>query len=99
VNRRRIAQIHARRERLLARSAAQRDELALLLAPLRPPLAVADRGIAAVQYARAHPGLVAIAAVVVVVLSPKRALRWARRAFAVWRGYRWAARALHELAP
>jgi hypothetical protein len=99
VNRRRLAQIRARRERLIARSAAQRDELALLLAPLKGPLAVADRGIAAVQYARAHPGLVAIAAAVFVVLSPRRAFRWARRGFALWRGYRWASRALREIAP
>jgi len=99
VNRRRLDQIHVRRERLLARSAAQRDELALLLAPLKGPLAVADRGIAVAQYARAHPGLVAIAAAIFIVLSPKRAFRWARRAFGVWRGYRWAARALSELAP
>ena len=99
MNRRRLEQINARRERLLARSAAQRDELALLLAPLEGPLAVADRGIAVAQYARAHPGLVVIAAAIFVVLSPKRAFRWARRAFGVWRGYRWAARALNELAP
>jgi hypothetical protein len=98
VNRRRLEQIHARRERLLARSATQRDELALLLAPLKGPLALADRGIAAMQYVRAHPGLVAIAAAIFVVLSPKRAFRWARRAFGVWRGYRWAARALDEFA-
>ncbi len=99
MNRRRIAQIHARRERLLARSAAQRDELALLLAPLKGPLAIADRGIAVAQYARAHPGLVAIAAAVFVLLSPRRAFRWARRAFTVWRSYRWAARALSTIAP
>jgi len=99
VNRRRLAQIHARRERLLGRSGAQRDELALLLAPLRGPLAVADRGVAVVQYARAHPGLVVIAAAVFVLLSPKRAFRWARRAFTIWRGYRWAAQALSEIAP
>jgi len=98
VNRRRLEQINARREQLLARSAAQRDELALLLAPLKGPLAVADRGVAVAQYARAHPGLVVIAAAIVVVISPKRAFRWARRAFAVWRGYRWASRALDELA-
>ncbi len=99
MNRRRIAQIHARRERLLARAATQRDELELLLAPLGGPLALADRGVAVAQYVRAHPGAVALAAAVVVVLSPKRAFRWARRAFGVWRGYRWAVRALNELAP
>jgi YqjK-like protein len=99
VNRHRLAQIHARRERLIARSAAQRDEVALFLAPLRGSLAVADRGIAVAQYVRAHPGLVVIAAAVFVLLSPKRAFRWARRAFTIWRGYRWAARALSEIAP
>ncbi len=99
MNRRRIAQIHARRERLLARASAQRDELALLLAPLAGPLGVADRGVAIAQYVRAHPGAVLLAAAVVTALSPKRAFRWARRAFTVWRGYRWAARALAELAP
>ena len=99
MNGRRIAQIHVRRERLLARSAAQRDELALLLTPLKGPLAVADRGIAAAQYVRAHPGLVVIAAAIFVLLSPKRAFRWARRAFSVWRGYRWAVRALGEIVP
>jgi len=99
MNGRRIARIHVRRERLLARSAAQRDELALLLVPLNGPLAIADRGIAVAQYVRAHPGLVVTAAAVFVLLSPKRAFRWARRAFTVWRGYRWVARALAEIAP
>jgi NhaP-type Na+/H+ and K+/H+ antiporter len=99
VNGRRLAQIQARRERLLARSAAQRDELALLLAPLQAPLGIADRGIAAARYLRAHPGVVVIAAAVFAILSPKRAFRWSRRAFVAWRGYRWAVRALNELAP
>lgn len=96
---RRLVQIQVRRERLLARSAAQRDELAALLAPLRGPLAIADRGVAATQYVRAHPGIVALAAAVLVVVSPRRTFRWARRAYAVWRGTRWAVRALKELAP
>jgi NhaP-type Na+/H+ and K+/H+ antiporter len=99
VNRRRLAQIYLRRERLLARSAAQRDEMALLLTPLKGPLAIADRGLAVAQYVRAHPAAVVIAAAVFVVLSPRRAFRWSRRAFVAWRGYRWAVRALNELAP
>jgi small neutral amino acid transporter SnatA (MarC family) len=91
---RRLAQIHARRERLVAKAAAQRDEVALLLTPWAVPLALADKGIAAATYVRAHPGLVLVAAAALVVLSPKRALRWTRRGFAVWRGYRWAVTAL-----
>lgn len=91
---RRLAQIHARRERLVAKAAAQRDEVALLLTPWEAPLALADKGVAAATYVRDHPGLVLAAAAALAVLSPKRAFRWARRAYAVWRGYRWAVTAL-----
>jgi small neutral amino acid transporter SnatA (MarC family) len=91
---RRLAQIRVRRERLLAKAAAQRDEVALLLSPWATPLAVADRGVAAVTYVRAHPSVVLVAAAAFVVLSPKRAYRWARTGFAAWRAYRWAVAAL-----
>ena len=87
---RRLVQIRVRRERLLARAAAQRDEVALLVGRLRGPLAIADRGVVAVQYVREHPGAVLLAVAALVVLSPRRAFRWARRALLVWRGYRWA---------
>jgi hypothetical protein len=40
-----------------------------------------------------------VAVAALVVLSPKRAYRWARRSFAVWRGYRWAVKALHQAIP
>jgi hypothetical protein len=99
VNARRLAQIQARRERLLAKAAAQRDEVALLLMPWQAPLAVADRGVTVAAYLRAHPSIVLVAVAALVVLSPKRAFRWARRAFAVWRGYRWTVKALHQAAP
>jgi len=50
------------------------------------------------QYLRAHPGVVVIAVAAFVVLSPKRAFRWARRAFGLWRGYRLVARVLAQVA-
>lgn len=99
MNARRLAQIHARRERLLAKAAAQRDEVALLLTPWHAPLAVADKGLTVATYLRAHPSIVIVAVAALVVLSPKRAFRWARRAFAVWRSYRWAVKALHQAIP
>lgn len=98
MNRRRLAEIRARRERLVARSAAQRDEVALLLAPWRGPLHIADRGLAAAEYLRAHPSIVVVAAAALVILAPRRAFRWAKRAFAVWRGYRWTVKALNQVA-
>jgi hypothetical protein len=96
---RRLAQVRARRERLIAKAAAQRDEMALLLEPWRGPLAVADRGVTVAAYLREHPSIVIVAVAALVVLAPKRAFRWARRAFGVWRGYRWAAKALHQAIP
>jgi hypothetical protein len=99
VNRRRLDQIAARRERLLAKAAAQREEVALLLTPWRAPLAVADKGLTVAAYLREHPSIVVVAVAALVVLSPKRAYRWARRSFAVWRGYRWAVNALYRAVP
>jgi hypothetical protein len=99
VNRRRLDQIHARRDRLLAKAAAQREEVALLLAPLHAPLAVADKGLTVAAYLREHPSIVVVAVAALIVLSPKRAFRWARRAFAAWRGYRWAVNALDRAVP
>jgi len=87
---RRLAQIRLRRERLIARAAVERDGIALLASRLRAPLALADRGVLAVQYVRMHPGIVVLAVAAFVVLSPRRALRWARRGVYLWRGYRWA---------
>jgi YqjK-like protein len=96
---RRLDQIAVRRERLLAKAAAQREEVALLLTPWHAPLAVADKGLSVAAYLRAHPSIVIVAVAALVVLSPKRAYRWARRSFAVWRGYRWAANALYRAVP
>ncbi len=96
---RRLVEIRARRELLLARSAVQRDALALLVQRWHAPLDLADRGFRLVQYARKHPGAVLLAVAALAALSPKRAFRWARRAVVFWRGYRWAATTLGRLAP
>lgn len=94
---RRLVEIRARRELLLARSAVQRDALALLVQRWHAPLELADRGFRVVQYAREHPGWILLVVAVLVALSPKRGLRWAGGAMAIWRGYRWAAAALGRL--
>lgn len=94
----RLAEIHARRELLLARSAVQRDALALLVQRWRAPLELAGRGVRAVRYAREHPGALLLVVVLLVALSPKRALRWAGSALAIWRGYRTASATLARLA-
>jgi hypothetical protein len=84
-----IERIRQRRAELIARAAQQRDDIAAALGTLRAPLAVADKGIAAVTYVKSHPGIAAAAIVATAVISPRRTLRWAQRAILIWRGIRW----------
>lgn len=90
----RIAQLQRRREKLVLLAAAQRDAVARDFRPVERPLAIADRVVDGVRYLRAHPGFVVAGAAVIVALRPRRALTWGRRAFAVWRGWRWTSSAL-----
>ena len=85
-----IERIRQRRAELIARAAHQRDDIATALRVLRAPLAVADKGVAAVAYVKNHPGIAAAALVATAVISPRSTLRWAQRAIIVWRGIRWA---------
>jgi hypothetical protein len=79
-----LTQLAARRERLVAQAAAQRTALVQDLEPWRAPLALADRGMAALRYVRRHPGLLAGAALVIVALRPRRAGKWIRFAWIGW---------------
>jgi hypothetical protein len=96
---RRIVEIRARRELLLARSAVQRDALALLVQRWRAPLELADQSTRVLRYAREHPGAILLAVAVLVAFAPKGALRWARRAVTFWHGYRSAAALLGRHRP
>lgn len=77
--------LQQRQQALLQQSAALRTSLALQLRPWRPRLHVADQIHAAWGWLRAHPEWVLGAGLVVVVLRPKRALRWGLR---LWSGLR-----------
>ena len=73
-----------RREYLAAQAAAQRIMLAQSLEPWRAPLALADRGVAALRYIRSHPALLLGTAFVIAVLRPGRTARWLGRVWGVW---------------
>ena len=73
-----------RRERLLLRSAQLRAEWAMQVEVLRAPLGVADQARAATRWLVQHPEWPLGAALLVVLLRPARALRWASYA---WQGY------------
>lgn len=84
----RMSVVMQRRGELLARIAAQRGELAEYAARWQAPLALADQGLAAVRYLRAHPVLVA-AAVAVVVLRRRGVMGLVRGGWRMWQGYRY----------
>lgn len=74
-----------RQQALLARSAALREELALQLQPLEPPLVLAGRVQEAWQWLRARPEVPLAIVIGLLLVRPRRALRWSR---ALWRGWR-----------
>jgi hypothetical protein len=82
---RRLIELAERRERLVAKAALQRAELARHAVPWKGVFAVADKGVEAARYLRRHPGLVAGAVGFFVALRPRRALAWLRRGWSVWR--------------
>jgi len=81
----RAQDLAAKRERLVARAAAQRVALAHQLEPWRDRLAVVDRGIALGRSAGRHPLLFALVAAALVAWRPRRALNWLQFGLMAWR--------------
>lgn len=67
------------------RSTALRLQFAREARVLEAPLAVADRVRDGVRWLRSHPEVVLGGVVVVVVLRPRVAWRWALRSWGAWR--------------
>ena len=86
---RQLLAIEAKRARLIERAAREREDAGRTLQLWAPPLDFIDRCLGAVRFVIARPPLVATAALVLALLRPRRAIKWARRAFGVWQGYRW----------
>lgn len=92
----RLVAIWDRRARLLERAAREREDVERALALWSQPLGFVDRCVGAIRYVMARPPLIAGAVLVLALVRPLRTLRWARRAFALWQGYRWLTR---KMAP
>ena len=75
--------------RLIERIAYQRVRLSQSVDSLQPAFRMADKGAAMVRALKANPAWVALAAGVIIAARPKRALAWGRRAFVIWRTFRW----------
>ena len=82
-----ISELLERRGKLLARIAEQREQMAEIGSHLRPPLSMADRGMAAVYFLRSHPVLFAGVVAYFVIRRPSMAgLVWLGGR--VWKIYR-----------
>ena len=80
-----LADILARRARLVAEADAQRAGLAHELAACRNVLTVVDRGIAWAGWLRARPYLVVAIVTAIAVMRPRFALAWGARLLTLWR--------------
>jgi hypothetical protein len=85
----RLLAIRVKRARLLQRAASERELLAAELRQLARPIELVDRAIAAYYVVKSHPALVAAIMVVLALLRPRGAFRWARRGWALWQSFRW----------
>lgn len=94
----RARELQLKRERLRVRSAELRLAVRRESQVLELPLAVADRVVAGARWLRRNPQWPLGALAVLVVLRPRRALRWAARAWWGWRLWRRAGRLWAVLA-
>jgi len=74
-----------RRQLLQQRSILLRERVTLQATGLRPALDLADQVRAGLAWLRDHPVPVAMAALGLALLRPRRSLRWGLRLWSVWR--------------
>ncbi len=84
----RALQLALKKQRLQLRSAAQRQAFAKNAAGLAPLAALADTGVAGVNWLRGHPQWVLGAVTVLSVLRPRRMLWLAARLWSATRIFR-----------
>ena len=77
-----------RKERLIARAAAQREAIAGAVHALEKPIEVVDRVVAATRFLQAHPVLVAAVVVALVVFRRQGIVGLLTRGLAAWRIWR-----------
>lgn len=83
-----LLELAARRGALGARIASQRQTLAGEAEALSSVFSAGDAVLRGVDWLKQHPLAVGAAVAGAVVVRPGRALRWAKRGFFVWRGWR-----------
>lgn len=92
-----LTEIRARRARLMAQAAVERERISVQLRAWEAPLALLDRGLEAARYVRRHPQWLIAAVAVLAVLRPRRAFGWARNGLIAWKAWRWVSVSLRGL--
>lgn len=77
-----------RKQRLQIAGETLRADFGRYAAGLAPAFAGADLAVDAAHWLRRHPQVLMAAVVALVVARPRRAWRWARRAFLGWQAWR-----------
>jgi len=96
MNEQMLAVMHRRGE-LLAKIAAQREQLSEAGTRWQTPLALADQGLAIVRFLRSRPVLVA-GVVVLFIIRRRGLMGLARSGVLAWRGYRYFTAASGKLS-
>jgi hypothetical protein len=84
----RLIELARKREGLVARSAAQREQLSGLVRQLERPLAIADKGMTAARFVRAHPMVFAGGGAVAAFLIGRRLGGLHKIAGMLWGGWK-----------
>jgi len=83
-----LTELARRKEQLIARAEQQRRVISVSCLQLQKPLAMVDRGIAAVRYLRAHPLLLAAGVLAAAAIGRRNLLGWTGRGLFIWRALR-----------
>lgn len=84
----RLVELARRKERLIARTAAQRTIIADAYQRWQKPAGLVDRGLAVVRFLKSHPLLFAIAVAAAAAAGRRKLVRWAGRGWVAWRTVR-----------
>jgi hypothetical protein len=85
-----------RKARLIERIESQRAEIAACVEPFKKPLALADTLVQAGRFVQQRPWVAGAGAFVAVVLARRNLFRWIGRGWALFRGWRFVNRWLHQ---
>jgi hypothetical protein len=99
VTRERLIRLRERRAELIARAGSEREAIAGLLARSDAASRWLEAGKEALAELRRHPAWIGGGVALLLVLRPKRVLKWLASGWSLWRVFRGARAWLRRVAP